>query len=287
MRLVNTIREFLGFWGSYGGLGAGEMFGGWLTVYMARYPEVLEREVGVRGGLKGLEEAMVGGTLPRLEALIHDVFEAWMMALEAVRDVSERAPRVLGSDPDPTIVLYVGSGHAPLWETELVGRPALLLDLGCAAGLGWTTSERLKALVAHGYGFLYHAGLRGGLRRLEAELEDPFFKLYAVGLAQHYEHLILGAETWHPAVRDDWLGECRKAVSALAGEYLRKAEEGDVGSFYGGRPGERGIMHAGYFLGYELISWMRKFMGLNEIKTLSAEIVRELARIFLEELSPR
>lgn len=287
MRLLNTIREFLLYWSSYTGLSVEEMFGGWLSIYMAAYPELLEKQVGWWGGLDAVRKAMVERVLPKLDAMIHEVFEAWRAALEVADEVCDRAAEKLGEDIDPVVALYVGSRCGAGWATTLVGRPALLIGLESAAELGWTTEDRMRGLIAHGLGHLYHMKLRGEWAEFEEAGKDPLFQLYSEGFAQACEHAIIGIESWHVATGEGWAERCEGKLGALAERYLQMAEEGDVKAFYSPRLDVEGVGSAGYYLGHRLITWLRgEGMSTEEIALLPKERARKLAREFLTNLSP-
>ncbi len=285
LRLVNTIREFLGFWSGFSGRGVGEMLEGWLGSYMAYYPEVLEKLVGCWGGLERLREAMAARMLPRLDQDIHWILEAWMQMLHVVGGVVGRAAERIGLEREPVTVVYYGPGCGAGWATTLLGEPALLLDTGMAAQLGWVSEERVGGLIAHELGHLRHMELRGEWEEFEEREGDPYFQLYSEGLAQAYEHVIMGKESWHMAYGEGWLASCVERRSALARLYLEKAEEGDVEEFYGAWLEAGGIKYAGYYLGHEFIKWLggRVGGGLEEIARLSEEEVESLAKRFLRE----
>jgi len=281
---VDTFRGFLGFWVSYSGQRVEDVFAGWLGEYMAGYPEVLEKLVGCLGGLEEVRETMVSRVLPRLDDLIHEVFEGWRAGLEVLREVDSLAAERLGRDLDPIVVLYLGAGCGAGWATRLVEKPAILLDFFNIAELGWTNEEKLRGLIAHEFGHLYHMHLRDEWIEFEEAERDPFFQLYSEGFAQVCEHRILGEESWHPAIGENWLERCREGFSDFAGEYLASAERGDVEAFYGSWLSLRGLKHVGYFLGYELMNWLReKGMSLEEIATLPKREVETVSRRFLRE----
>jgi len=284
VRLVNTIREFLGFWSVFSGLGVEEKLEGWLGFYMSSYPELLEKQVGCWGGLERLREVLATRMLPALDQKIHDILEAWMQMLYVVGGLEEAAGRI-GLGRRPVIVVYYGSGCGAGWATTLLGEPALLLDAGMAAQLGWISEERVKGLVAHELGHLRHMELRGEWMEFEEREGNPYFQLYSEGVAQAYEHIIMGRESWHMAPDDAWLRSCREKMNYLARLYLERAEGGDVGGFYGVWIEEEGVKYAGYFLGHEFVKWVKGMIGesLEEIARLSEAEVESLVKKFLRE----
>ena len=283
--IMDTMPAFLNYWRSYSGLDLEEMFDGWLRAYMIHYPELLIKQLGSWGSLDKIREVMVDRILPRLDEWIHDMIEAWMNIRANAEDISSRARRSLKTNLDPIMVLYVGSGCGAGWATIISGKPAILLGLENIADLGWISEERIRGLIAHEFGHLYHMELRGEWGRFEELEEDPYFQLYSEGFAQYCEHLIMGYRSWHVAVGDDWIDRCWEKVGDLASKYLDDARRSDVKAFYGSWLDVWGIKHAGYFLGHELIDRLVVSRDLEEIALLSKEEVKKLVRDFLEEFS--
>jgi len=281
------MRAFLDFWRKYSSLDPERMFDGWLREYMARYPELLIKQVGSWGGLDELRDVMLRKVIPMIDELIHEIFEAWMITLEVAEDVCSRAADLFKLDLDPIIVIYVGSGCGAGWATTISNHPAVLLGLENAAELGWITEEKLKGLIAHELGHLHHMKLRRGWIEIEEAEKDPYFQLYVEGFAQLCEHLILGHDSWHVAIGEDWLRICKGRIGDFAEEYLRAAERGDVRAFFGPWLEVKGVKHVGHFLGHELMAWLRKDLGLSfrEIALLSRADVESLSKRFLEEVA--
>ena len=283
--ILDTMLNFLNYWRNYSGLDPEEMFDGWLRSYMIYYPELLVKQLGHWESLDKLREVMVSRILPRLDEWIHDIIEAWMNIRANAEDVFSRARISLKTDLDPLIVLYVGSGCGAGWATTVSDKPAILLGLENIADLGWISEERIRGLIAHEFGHLYHMKLRGEWSTFEELEKDPYFQLYSEGFAQYCEHLIMGYRSWHVAIGDNWIDKCSEKIGELASKYLDDSKRSDVKAFYGSWLNVWGIKHAGYFLGHELINRLTMDRGLEEVALLSKEEVRELVKGFLEELS--
>jgi len=283
--ILDTMLNFLNYWRNYSGLDPEEMFDGWLRSYMIYYPELLVKQLGHWESLDKLREVMVSRILPRLDEWIHDIIEAWMNIRANAEDVFSRARISLKTDLDPLIVLYVGSGCGAGWATTVSDKPAILLGLENIADLGWISEEKIRGLIAHEFGHLYHMKLRGEWSKFEELEKDPYFQLYSEGFAQYCEHLIMGYRSWHVAIGDNWIDKCSEKIGDLASKYLDDSKRSDVKAFYGSWLNVWGIKHAGYFLGHELINRLTMDRGLEEVALLSKEEVRELVKGFLEELS--
>ena len=283
--ILDTMPAFLNYWRSYSDLDLEEMFDGWLRSYMIHYPELLIKQLGNWGSLDRIREVMVDRILPRLDGWIHDIIEAWMNIRACGEGVLSRARTSLKTDLDPLIVLYVGSGCGAGWATIISDKPAILLGLENIADLGWISEEKIRGLIAHEFGHLYHMKLRGEWSRFEELEKDPYFQLYSEGFAQYCEHLIMGYRSWHVAIGEDWVDKCSKKIGDFASKYLDSSERSDVRAFYGSWLDVWGIKHAGYFLGHELINKLVMDRGLEEVALLSEGEVRKLVKDFLEELS--
>ncbi|RLG00979.1 MAG: hypothetical protein DRN49_02215 [Thaumarchaeota archaeon] len=285
LMILDTMLDFLNYWKSYSGLDLEEMFDGWLRSYMIYYPELLVKQLGCWENLDKLREVMIDRILPKLDGWIHEIIEAWMNIRANAEDVLSKARTSLKNDLDPLIVLYVGSGCGAGWATIMLNKPAILLGLESIADLGWSSEEKLKGLIAHEFGHLYHMKLRGEWSRFEELEKDPYFQLYSEGFAQYCEHLIMGYRSWHVAVGENWIDKCSKKIGELASKYLDDSKRSDVKAFYGSWLDVWGIKHAGYFLGHELINELMMDRSLEEVALLSKEEVREIVNDFLRNLS--
>jgi len=285
VKLIDTMRDFLMYWRGYSGKSGEEMFGEWLTSYIANYPEILIAEVNYNRSLENLSKKMIEDVLPRLDQLIHEIIEAWMNFLGAFDEISSRAVEMLGIRLKPLVALYIGSG----WKktiTTILDVPVLLFDLGGLAELGWISERAVRGLIAFTFGQLYHMQQRGGVTVLEKLEHDPFFRLYSEGLAQLSEHQILRRESWHGVEHEEaWLRDCRKMEEELAKQYLEKAEAGNVEAFYDPRREVLGIKLAGRYLGYQLMKNLtEEGIDLEKAAALPESEARKLSKEFLKGL---
>ena len=287
VKLIDSMRSFLMYWREYSGGSPEEMLSGWLTAYISNFPEFLIFEVSYWRGLERLGRRMIEKVFPRLDELIHGLIEAWMNFLQNVDQVCILASERLGFRRPPIIGIYVGSGWKSRIVSSILDEPMLFIDLGGLASLGWVGGRDVRGVVAFGLGQLHHAIARGGAQEIEKLESDPFTRLYAQGYAQFSENLILGEDSWH-GLGVGWLRRCGEMESSLAEIYLEAAEKGRVEDFYDPEGVVAGLRLPGRYLGYKLVSRLRKLgMSLAEISKLSEDRARRLSRDFLEELAGR
>jgi len=172
MRIIDSMRDFIIYWRDYSGKPLEEMLHGWLTNYISRYHELLIFEVSYWRGLDCLQPR-VAHILSRLDEMIHNVIEAWMIVLQSLGDVYLIASKRLGLPQEPLFALYVGSGWKSRWTGSILDEAALFLDLGALASLKWVDQQNIRGLIAFGIGQLRQAVERGGVERYAELEEDP------------------------------------------------------------------------------------------------------------------
>jgi hypothetical protein len=249
-----------------------EQIEGWASAYMARWPELLEKQIAcyAEDNLDWRQIARervfptLGERLPAMELAHRNLLDVCAPVYAAAR---ER----LGFQSDVIFVLYVGIGCGAGWATTYGQAPAVLLGLENIAEEGWADPDALRGLLAHEIGHLAHFHWRAqhGL----PEGAGPWWDLYEEGFAQRCEHVTLGAETWHmthgSGYAADWLDWCRGNLGWLAAEYLRRVDAGeDISPFFGSWFKVRGRKQCGYFLGHELVKRLETRMSLQEIAVL-------------------
>lgn len=287
VKLIDTMRDFIFYWRDYSGRSPEEMFSGWLMRYISGYPELLISEVTYWGGLDRLRSQMIE-VLEKIDDLIHDLIEVWMIFLQNVGEVYSMALERLEFPETPIIEIYLGSGWKPRWVSSILDRPALFFDLGALASLSWVDRESVRGVIAFGLGQFRQAVERGGAERYAMLEENPYFQLYSQGLAQFLEKLILGEDSWHGVREREWAEECEKRMGELAALYLETARSGPVSKFYSPHQSVMGLAFTGRYLGYRLISELRE-RGLDLDRLLripEGEAIRA-AEEFLEEMSGR
>lgn len=255
--------------------------------YISNYPELLIAEVNYRKGLTRLRNLMIEEVLPKLDLLIHDIIEAWMQVLQNLEAVYSLAADTLPSRLDPIFAIYVASGWRRDWITSILGKPAILIDLGGLAEVNWVSEDKIRGMIAFNLGILYHALKRGGVDKYRELETDPFFRLYSEGFSQLMEHLILNLGFSH-VLAEEVEEEFEQKVSEVAVEYLTRAEKGSVEDFYSPKGEVHGVKFAAAYLGHLLSEALRREgMGLEELAGLSESEVMRISRDFLRSLAEK
>lgn len=258
----------------------------WYEVYMAKYPELLEKQVKSyeENGFNWREIAKQR-IFPKLKERMPFMKKARKNLLATCMPIYEEARRKLKLDFDVVYVIYVGIGCGAGWATRYAGNPAVLLGLENIAELKWHTKDRLSGLIAHEIGHLAHMAWREEWEKFEELEQDPFFMLYSEGFAQRCEHIILGKESWHQAQDRNWISWCRQNRSWLAKEFLKRSEKGEsLRDFFGSWLNIQGKRGTGYFLGHDLIVNLERKHSLKEIALFGMEEVKEKAKDYLTSL---
>lgn len=281
-RILDTWDDFLRFWARCRSLPVAEQAERWRADYMARYPDLLRKQVEDYEAQGANWKAIaVEQILPYLPERLLLMQEARDNLLQVCGPIHERAVAALGLDFDVAFVIYVGIGCGAGWATRYEGAPACLLGLENIAEERWHTPERLRGLVAHELGHLAHMAWRGEWEAFEARERDPLCLLYSEGFAVWCEEVILGG-AGHLAQDADWLAWCSAHRAALAAEFLRRADGGgDARDFFGSWHEIQERSQTGYYLGREFIASLERGRTLREVACMPWERVAEAARAFL------
>ncbi len=281
-RILDTWDDFLRFWARCCSLPVAEQAERWRADYMARYPELLRKQVEDYEAQGADWKAIAAERiLPYLPERLPLMQEARDNLLRVCGPIHGRAVAALGLDFDVAFVIYVGIGCGAGWATRYEGAPACLLGLENIAEERWHTPERLRGLVAHELGHLAHMAWRGEWEGFEARERDPLCLLYSEGFALRCEEVILGG-AGRLAQDADWLAWCSAHRAVLAAKFLRRADcGGDVRDFFGSWYEIQGHSQTGYYLGREFIAGLERGRTLRDVACMPWERVAEAARAFL------
>lgn len=287
-RILDTWDDFVRFWRAAADLPLPAQVDFWRAAYMARYPELLRKQVEDYES-QGVDWQQVAAE--RIFPCLPERLPLMQAARDLLSDVCapiyERARAALGLDFDAVFVLYVGIGCGAGWATRYDGQPACLLGLENIAEERWHTQERLEGLVAHELGHLAHMAWRDEWEAFAEHERDPLFLLYSEGFAMRCEEAILGG-AGHLAQDGEWLAWCATQHSVLAAEFLRRVETGEsVREFFGSWCAVHEHSQAGYYLGRELVRCLGQGRALRDVACLSPQEVREAAREFLRAIPSR
>lgn len=208
--------------------------------------------------------------LPYLEERYPLMVEARKNLLKYIPIIYDKAVKKLNIDFPISFVLHVGIGSAG-WAHFYDGKRAVLLGLEMIAEENWVDEKSIKGLVAHEIGHHYHLNLREN-NDLERG-ESSFWDLYEEGIAQRCEHIVLDKNSWHMKnIADDWLDYCKDNNDKLAKKYLDWIEKDkNTNEFFGNWYDIDGYSMVGYYLGHEVIKYLEKSYGLDEISIFSLE----------------
>ncbi len=284
---IDTYEDFLAYWSVAKSNGVDEQIRLWETSYMAKYPELLAKQIAnyEDDGLNWRQVAHER-VFPHLAERLQLMREARENILVTYKPVSARAYEIFELDFDTVIVVYVGIGCGAGWATRYGGSPAILLGLENIAESAWHTKDKLEALLAHEIGHLAHMTWRNQWEHFERAEKHPLFELYSEGFAQRCEHIILGRESWHQAQNEAWLGWCQDNRRWLAEEFLQRLDGYlSVRDFFASWMDIKGKKETGYFLGHEFIRYLETTYTMREIASLDNELIEEFAVRFLMEES--
>jgi hypothetical protein len=265
--IVDTYPDFLKYWSNVCKKGLDEQIDKWESVYMSKYPELLQKQLADYANLKAnWRKVAYDRIFPFLPDWLLTMEKAHKNLKKACKVVFKDAQNKLGFD-EVIFVLYVGIGCGAGWATTYAGTSAVLLGLEKIAECKWYALPSLHGLIAHELGHVIHFHLRK--KKHVSNGKGAFWNLYTEGFAQRCEHLILGKDTWHEArgINDkNWLAWCCKNKGWLAKHFLTLAKRGKpVNRFFGDWLNIKGKKQCGYYLGHEIIKLLEKQYSLNDI----------------------
>jgi hypothetical protein len=282
-QMLDTWDDFARFWTAARSLPLSEQIDLWRSDYMARYPELLRKQVQDYESL-GVDWRQIAAekVFPYLPQRLPLMQEARDNLPQVCGPIYQQAAQALGLDFETVFVIYVGIGCGAGWATQYEGVPACLFGLENIAEEEWHSRERLEGLIAHELGHLTHMAWRDEWAQFEENERDPMFLLYSEGFAGRCEEAILPDDLGHLDKNAAWLSWCRANSAWLAAEFVRRVEAGEsVRDFFGSWYEIQGHSQTGYYLGRELIRWLERDRTLRGIACLCPPEVDTLAGEFL------
>lgn len=285
--ILDTYQDFSDYWADACSEPIDKQVHLWQTLYMGKYPELLDKQVQCYKNENIEWRDMAGKVFPALPVRLPIMQAARNNILSSYPSICSRASEKLGFGFDIVGVVYVGIGCGAGWAATYGGQPAVLLGLENIAKEKWHTKARLQGLISHEIGHLVHMRWRDDWgESFEEKVRDPLFLLYAEGFAQRCEHLIIGKENWHMGPNKEWLAWCAQKKGWLAAEFLNRLSRNEsVNDFFGSWFNIRGKKQTGYFLGHDFITEIEKMYSLREISLLRVEDMRKLALNYLDSTS--
>lgn len=285
--IENLTPDFLAFWQQAKGRPLPEQEQLWHELYQARHPDVFEVYQDYGGRLDRddrLAAALVcfPAHLSTLEPLIYQAPKLVIRTAEATRQVFGAAPAEL------PFVLMVGLFRSNGWADLLRGRQTAFLALEQFA-----TPQALEITVAHETAHVLHLG-EDPARWNEHDVGEKLFKegLAVCASEQVVPGLTAGEYLWFGPGFEDWVTRCTERWAELREEVLRDLDRQDEATadrhftYFPDQLGERGERptRAGYFVGYQVVSYLTRRHSLRELASWSPTEAKEAVRQVLTTL---
>ena len=209
--------------------------------------------------------------LPVLENALHEEKIEWVnQSFQAViKQLHENLNKLFETEPDISIILYLGLCNGAGWATRLDGKDTVLLGIEKIIELGWGNEADLRALILHEIGHLWH-NQNGNLHIPEfTKRRKGIAQLYCEGVAMVCEHILCGDDDFYHQDKDGWLSWCYKNENQIKREYLRRLDNKEsVQDFFGDWCSYNGHSDVGYFLGCRFVRYLMKSYSLKEIANM-------------------
>jgi hypothetical protein len=268
LEIIDTFPAFQTFWGKAKNKPLKEQMEGWEKVYLAPWPELLEKQFDNYAADK-VDWRLIAREkiFPYLARRLPTMKEAHDNLLESCQPLYDRVQRIFDFHNDIIVVIYVGIGCGAGWVTPYRNTPAILFGLENIAECDWSNLTDIQSLFAHETGHIVHHYWRAQAEKPAGT--GPWWQLYEEGFAQRCESIIGKEYSWHQSgggIDSDWLDWCVKHKSWLAAEFLKTVGENKpVVPFFGSWFNIQGKIETGYYLGYETIKELEKKFSLKEI----------------------
>ncbi|MDI6860872.1 MAG: hypothetical protein QMD25_02495 [Caldisericia bacterium] len=202
--------------------------------------------------------------------------------INSTKIVENKIKKFIDFDKDIKIFIYLGFNIYAGWATFFDMNFVIIFDLLKIKELKWTTLNKTLGLLSHEISHIIHMNLRGDIENFE-ENEESHFLLYTEGFAQWFGEKLVNENIWYPFNEGD-LNWCQKNVDFLKKEFLYRIEKNlKTYDFFGDWFDIKGVRMTGYFLGYNFIKFLEKFLDFNSIVKLKDEEIKYYLVIFLKE----
>lgn len=184
-------------------------------------------------------------------------------------EMLQKVHTLFKSVPNILIVLYLGLGNGAGWATKIERQKVVLLGAEKILELNWDTEERMKALIYHEVGHIWH-DCEGFLREdFDSPDKKAILQLYREGVAMVFEQILCqNMDYYHQG--DAWSNWCREHLYEIKNEYMKRIMRGEsVQEFYGDWNEYKGYSDTGYYLGAQFINYLMKKYTFKEIASLS------------------
>lgn len=128
-----------------------------------------------------------------------------------VAELQERLPVLFDKECEVTVVLYLGLCNAAGWVTFLGGKKVVLLGVEKVLELNWDSEEKLKALLYHEIGHIWHE-IYGNLEfPAHTQSRQSMLQLWQEGIAMVCEQILSKDERYYHQDENGWLAWCQEA----------------------------------------------------------------------------
>ncbi len=207
-----------------------------------------------------------------------------------IKQLHENLNKLFETEPDISIILYLGLCNGAGWATRLDGKDTVLLGIEKIIELDWGNEADLRALILHEIGHLWH-NQNGNLHIPEfTKRRKGIAQLYCEGVAMVCEHILCGDNDFYHQDKNGWLDWCYQNENDIKREYLHRLnKKTSVQDFFGDWCSYNGHSDVGYFLGCRFVEHLMKTYSLKEIANMKYSSLNkaftEFANTVIEPLS--
>lgn len=199
-----------------------------------------------------------------LAAAAHDSFQKTTALLETTDLLRDKI--------DATVIFYMGLCSGAGWVTTLDGKTVVLLGVEKMVELNWTDELSMIGLLYHELGHVWHFQNRKTETSLRTPKQQALWQLYSEGMAMYFEHLLMNDPKFYHQDKNGWLDWCSENKQRIAREYLRRIENNEsCQDFFGDWCNFEGRSDVGYFLGCEVIRFIRETHTVEEMLDLDLD----------------
>lgn len=187
----------------------------------------------------------------------------------AAANFHEKMHLLFDRNIDLDIILYFGLCNGAGWATKLDGRMVILLGMEKIVELDWCQEEKIRTLVYHEIGHVWHEAYGNFLQKAASQQEQSMQQLHQEGIAMVCEHILCGSTDYYHQNVNGWLDWCTKNEVEIKKEYLRRIKAGEsTQDFFGDWCSYQGHSDLGYYLGCRFVEVLQKKYSLIEIANL-------------------
>ena len=289
LQVLDTFPTFERYWETVRSKPVAVQIDCWETEYMARWPELLEKQKGAYSE-EGMDWKRIAKTriFPQLSERLPRMRLLHRRLLRSIPRSWSRTRRVLEPGFPVRFIIYVGIGFGAGWATRYGGQPACLLGLENATETAYGRSGGMPGVVSHEVAHLVHDEWRrrNGLQGID-EPGGPFWQLYEEGFATECERRVEDPRRYRLRTGSpDWLPWCQCHRAWLATKFLRDVRaRNSLRPFFGSWYKIHGHIECGYFLGAEMVREWAEHSSLKEIALLPEPAVRRKVKSSLARMA--